>query len=208
MEPAFQKHGGFINQYIGDAIMGIFPHSAADAVAAGIDMLENLERLNAQLLDAGAPPVRIGIGINTGGLMAGIVGGQRRLETAVISDTVNTASRVEDLTRFYRVPLLITDSTFLQIDRARFSDCIRRIDCVTPKGKSAPIHVYEVFAADPQPVRRAKLDSMSSFEEAVALFASGQRERASRLFGIIVDLNPDDHAAAAYLERCAGGEPE
>ena len=208
MEPAFQKHGGFINQYIGDAIMGIFPHSATDAVAAGIDMLENLERLNAQLLDAGVPPVRIGIGINTGGLMAGIVGGQRRLDTAVISDTVNTASRVEDLTRFYRVPLLITEGAYLQIDRARFSDCIRRIDCVTPKGKSTPIHVYEVFAADPQPIRRAKLDSMSSFEEAVALFASGHREKASRLFGIIVGHNPDDHAAAAYLERCAGGEPK
>jgi predicted ATPase/class 3 adenylate cyclase len=208
MEPAFQKHGGFINQYIGDAIMGIFPHSANDAVSAGINMLENLERLNRELLETGDAPVRIGIGINTGGLMAGIVGGQRRLDTAVISDTVNTASRVESLTRFYRVPLLITDSTYLQIDRARFSNCIRRIDCVTPKGKSTPIDVYEVFAADSQSLRRAKLDSMSSFEEAVALFAAGQRARASQLFRGMVEHNPDDHAAAAYLERCSGEEPD
>jgi class 3 adenylate cyclase len=208
MEPAFQKHGGFINQFIGDAIMGIFPQSATDAVSAGINMLENLERLNRQLLETGNPPIRIGIGINTGGLMAGVIGGQRRLDISVISDTVNTASRVENLTRFYRVPLLITHSTFLQIDRARFSNCIRRIDCVTPKGKSAPIHVYEVFAADAEPIRRAKLESMSAFEEAVNLFASGQPLRASQLFRAMLEHNPDDHAAAAYLERCAGEEPE
>ena len=206
MEPAFQKHGGFINQYIGDAIMGIFPHRAADAVNAGINMLRNLDRLNRELRETGDAPVHIGIGINTGALTAGIIGGQRRFDTGVISDTVNTASRVESLTRFYRVPLLITENTFLQIDRAQFLNCIRRIDCVTPKGKSTPINVYEVFTADPEPVLRAKADSMRAFEEAVTLFAAGEHARASQLFCGMVEHNPGDHAANAYMERCAGKE--
>ena len=109
MEPAlFQSHG-FIDKYIGDAIMAIFPTSADDALRAALAMLKRLRGFNATRRRSGAPAIRIGIGLNTGLAMAGAVGGLHRMETTVISDAVNLASRIESLTKTYGVPLLISE---------------------------------------------------------------------------------------------------
>src|SRR3989304_7505564 len=98
MEPAITDNLGFIDKYIGDAIMALFDGSAGDAVKAGIAMLEELNEYNISRNRPDCPPLQIGIGINTGSLMLGTVGGQRRMDSTVISDAVNLASRVETLT--------------------------------------------------------------------------------------------------------------
>ncbi|OQW90563.1 MAG: hypothetical protein BWK78_06705 [Thiotrichaceae bacterium IS1] len=135
MEPIIDRHHGFIDKYIGDAIMALFPNSADDAVQTGITMLKQLEAYNQDRTDAGEQAIKIGIGIHSGPLMLGTVGGPNRMEGTVISDAVNLAARVEDLTKLYRVPLLITEQTYLRLtDPSQYH--IRVIDTVKVKGKS------------------------------------------------------------------------
>ncbi|MGD1943886.1 MAG: response regulator [Leptolyngbyaceae cyanobacterium] len=101
MEPAIAEHNGFIDKYIGDAIMALFSRSADDALQASIAMLQRLHQYNQERLGYHKSPIEIGIGINTGAVMLGTVGGRNRMDSTVISDTVNVAARIERMTRIY-----------------------------------------------------------------------------------------------------------
>ena len=99
MEPAITSNNGFIDKYIGDAIMALFSDFADDAVKAGIAMLNILTNYNEDRQRVGYIPIQIGIGINSGSLMLGTVGGKSRMDSTVISDAVNLASHIEGLTK-------------------------------------------------------------------------------------------------------------
>ena len=129
MEPAITENRGFIDKYIGDAIMALFGGSADDAVKAGISMLQRLTEYNLTRQRPERPPISIGIGINTGDLMLGIVGGQHRMDSTVISDAVNLGSRLEELSKRYGIPLLISEHTFLRLEDPNVY-CFRVIDKV------------------------------------------------------------------------------
>jgi class 3 adenylate cyclase len=101
MGPVIRDHNGFIDKYIGDAIMALFKN-ADDALRAGLAMLDTLDQFNAGRRAAGQQPIAIGIGINTGSLMLGTIGERHRMDGTVISDAVNLAARVESLTKDYK----------------------------------------------------------------------------------------------------------
>ncbi len=115
MEPAILENNGFIDKYIGDGIMALFARQADDAVKAGISILQRLDIYNQYRVKSGYIPIQIGIGINTGELMLGTVGGYHRMDSTVISDAVNLAARVESLTKNYGISLLITQQTFVRL---------------------------------------------------------------------------------------------
>ena len=110
MGPVIRDHNGFIDKYIGDAIMALF-ESPTMRVRAGLAMLDTLDAFNAERRAAGLEPIGIGIGINTGSLMLGTIGEKHRMDGTVISDAVNLASRIESLTKDYHVGLLISQFT-------------------------------------------------------------------------------------------------
>ena len=155
----------------------------------------------------GRQPLQIGSGINTGSLMLGVVGGTARLETTVISDAVNLSARLESMTRFYDVPLLISEHTRRKIGESEFTEYIRRIDRVVPKGKRTEVEVYEVFAGDPVAVRDAKVQYEREFQRACAVLDGGKSEKAEALFRELLARNPDDRVIECYLQRCAGAPP-
>lgn len=143
MAPIIREHGGFIDKYIGDAIMAIFPNSPGDAVAAGLKMEQHLAQFNTHTAEQGRPPIRIGIGIHTGPLVAGIVGFAERLEGTVIGDCVNTASRLEGVTKDLSVTLLVSETVvdeLTQIDEYVFSS----LGEVAVKGKTQKVRVFGV----------------------------------------------------------------
>jgi two-component system sensor histidine kinase ChiS len=143
MEPIILQYKGIIDKYIGDAIMALFPYSVDDAISAAIAMLKRLVEYNQILQTAGLPALQIGIGIHTGPLMLGTIGGQNRMDGTVISDAVNIAARIEELTKTYRTPLLISEATYLKLsDTTRYS--IRKLDRVKIKGKSKYVNIFEV----------------------------------------------------------------
>lgn len=112
-----QRHGGIVNKFLGDGLMAMFAEwtgradHADAAVAAGREMLQRMDRINAALRAEGEPPLAIGIGIHTGRAVVGSIGSPRRMEYTAIGDTVNVASRVESLTKVVGVPLLLTEAT-------------------------------------------------------------------------------------------------
>ncbi len=206
MEPVVGRNRGIIDKYIGDGIMALFPGGADDGVRAGIDMLRRLSLYNEGRARAGYVPIRIGIGVNTGLVMLGTVGGHNRMDSTVIGDAVNLASRLEGLTKNYGASLLISEHVYHAVkDRGAY--CIRFVDRLRVKGRYQAQSVYEVFDADPEPLWLAKLDTRASFEEALAYFHMGHPERAQPLLEACMRAAPDDRAVRVYLDRCteAGG---
>ncbi len=143
MGPLFRMNNGFIDKYVGDAIMALF-EKADDAVRTGIAMLDRLEEFNHHQRKKGKPAIRIGVGINTGELMLGTIGETHRMETTVIGDAVNLAARIEELTKRYGTPLLITEFTMNRLIAPR-QFVPRFIDQVKIRGKEAPIRIYEIY---------------------------------------------------------------
>ncbi len=112
---AFDLPEGFVDKYIGDAIMALFQREASDAVRCVIAMLDRLESLNDDAKSEGSPEVRICIGIHTGKTILGIVGESERYQGAMISDAVNLVSRLESLTKRVDYPVLISGTTFAAV---------------------------------------------------------------------------------------------
>jgi class 3 adenylate cyclase len=164
-------------------------------------MLDRLGEFNAERRRQGLEPVAIGIGVNTGSLMLGTVGGPGRMDSTVISDAVNLASRIEGLTKAYAVPLLISDQSFRAL-REPASFQTRIVGRTKVKGKEEPVTVHEVFNADPEALRAAKHATRPLFEEALGRYFAGDPEGASALFDRCLKQAPDDRAAANYLEIC------
>lgn len=201
MEPAIREHDGFIDKYIGDAIMALFGGSADDAVRAAISMLQRLTDYNTTRQRPGRPPISVGIGINTGSLMLGTVGGQDRMDSTAIGDAVNLAARIEELTKSYDVSLLISNYTFLSL-RETSDYSIRVVDRVKVKGKEESISVFEVFDADSPELRSQKLETRTIFEQAILTYTLAQFEAAAHLFEKCLQIAPGDTVARVYRDRC------
>jgi class 3 adenylate cyclase len=200
MEPLISQHHGFIDKYIGDAIMALFGGSADDAVNAGIAMLKRLEIYNNYRKNSNYLPIKVGIGINTGSLILGTVGGQKRMDGTVMSDSVNLTSRTEGLTKNYKVSLLITHHTFNALNNPD-NYAIRMIDLVNVKGKNEIVTIYEVFDADPENVKDAKLATLDLFNRALAFYNDQDFEQAQSLFSRCLESNPQDSVSQIYLTR-------
>jgi class 3 adenylate cyclase len=200
MGPVIRDHNGFIDKYIGDAIMALF-ESADDALRAGLGMLAELDAFNAERHAAGRPPIAIGIGINSGSLMMGTIGERHRMDGTVISDAVNLASRVEDLTKTYHVNLLISQHTWDQLaDPAAYD--IRPVDVVVVKGKSRAVTVYEVFERDPGEQRIAKAGTRALLQSGIEALSRHDRAEARRFFERCLQATPGDMAARNLLKQC------
>lgn len=200
MEPVVKAYHGFIDKYIGDSIMALFPDSADDAVCGGIAMLLKLADFNQRRKKICEPPVDIGIGLHTGSLMLGTIGGQNRMDGTVISDAVNLASRVEGLTKIYGASLLITENTFNRLkDPNEYA--IRIIDKVKVKGKSQPVIVFEVLDGEVLKTRDSKLATLDTFTNAMIAYQRQHFKIAEELFAECVQINPLDKAAKIYLKR-------
>jgi adenylate cyclase len=201
MEPEIHRRSGFINDFAGDGIMALF-HTAPDtAIRAGLGMLDALDGLNAELAKEGAEPISIGIGINTGPLMLGTIGGLDRLSCTVIGDPANLASRVEGMTRLYGSNLLISEGTFRGLT-APEDFAIREVDRVRAKGKREPITIFEVLDGETSSVRKQKEATGDAFSAALVAYREADFEQAKREFLACLVRAPDDGALPVYLQRC------
>ena len=201
MGPVIRRHHGFIDKFIGDAIMALFDKSADDAVRGAMGMLRKLGEYNEGRKRAGYVPIKIGIGINTGTLRLGTIGERDRMQGTVISDAVNVAFRIEGMTKMYGVSLLISDVTYRSLENpSKYR--LRKIDRVKARGKTEPVTIWEVFDCDPPDILNYKADIATIFEDARSLYQSRQFEEAHELFLDCLTRNPRDKTAALYRERC------
>ncbi len=203
MEPLITTNYGFIDKYIGDAIMALFGRCPDDAVKAALGMLLELNKYNIIREKNNKLPIKIGIGINTGSLMLGTVGGINRMDTTVISDSVNLASRLQDLTKVYGASLIISQHTFFALKDYRKYN-YRFLGQVKVKGKKDVVSLFEFFDADPPEIIEFKIQTKTLFEQGVISYYSGQKERSTQIFQRIINLNNQDQAAYFYLKNNKG----
>jgi two-component system sensor histidine kinase ChiS len=199
--PVIRQHNGFIDKYIGDAIMALFPETADDAVAAAIEMQKQVAIYNEYRQNSGYLPIAIGVGIHSGSLMLGIIGEEERIDSTVIADAVNLASRLEQLTKLYGAGIIVSVQTLSQLDDPHKYTC-RFLDRVTVRGKQAPVAVFEMYDSDPQPLRELKTQTKTAFEQGIWLYYQEEFTAARQYFERVLRVNDHDLAARLYLERC------
>jgi adenylate cyclase len=147
MAEAIRAHRGLVLQFIGDEIEAVFGapiasrDHAAMAVRAALDMRRRLRAWNARREAAGKPALRHGIGIHTGTVLAGSIGGAERLSYALVGDPVNLASRIQGLTKDFKVDILISEATRKSIDA---SAAVEELPAVRVKGRAEEVNVYKV----------------------------------------------------------------
>ena len=201
MNPFIWENGGYIDKYIGDAIMALFPSGAGSALDAAIAMLAYIPVYNSHRAAFGYAPIRIGVGVNTGPVMLGVIGHERFMQGTVISDAVNLASRLEGLTKIYGASLLVSNHVLFGLeDPNRYH--YRFLDRVRLRGKEDTVPVYEVFNADPPELFERKKRTREAFERGVYEYHAGNFMSAAKLFDEIRDPAAPEKTIEIYLTRC------
>jgi len=199
--PVIRQHNGFIDKYIGDAVMALFPDTADEAVQAAIAMQQQVSLYNSDRQKFGYPSIAIGIGLHRGSLMLGTIGEERRMESTVIGDAVNLASRLEDLTKVYGASILISGPTLFSLaDPTNYQ--YRFLGQVQVKGKKELVSVFEIFQTDPPQIRELKQQTKTLFEEGILLFNNKKFYAAYQIFQEIQTINLHDKAASLYINKC------
>jgi class 3 adenylate cyclase len=180
MEAQIRGAGGFIDSFSGDEVMALFDGSPDAAVRAGVGMWRALDEFNRRSAALGQPELQIGIGVNTGPVVLGTVGSLSRIQCTVIGDTVNLASRIEQLTKTYSARFLIGENAVRTLkDPAAFP--MRLVDQVAVAGKTAPIDLYEVIDAEGPERRQAKMATAGLCNPHAKILRSGFRGGSCRV---------------------------
>jgi two-component system sensor histidine kinase ChiS len=200
MTPLVRADEGFVQQFQGDGAISVFPRKVDDSLRAAIAIQEKVRSYNVERESKDRTPIKVGIGVHSGPLMIGILGDDVRWEPGMASDTVNTAARMEGLTKIYGCSLVISDSAFERLESPE-EFTIRLLDKVHVKGKHEPHAVYEVVDAEPKPVRELKLQTLKDFEAALERYFNQEFEAARAQFYKVLVVHPDDLAATLFLQR-------
>jgi len=194
------SYNGMVQDVRGDEIVAIF-ESEPDAIRAGLAMLRSMEEHNRERKALGSEEIRAGIGINTGTVGVGLVGGVNRMVLTIIGDAVNLAARVEGTNKRYGAALLISDRTYKRVaDMTEFD--VRRMERVLVVNRRRPVTIYEVYDADSAELRAAKRAAQPAFDEAFTLFDAGDVDGARTAFERCRALLPDDPVAPLHLAHC------
>lgn len=199
-EPVITQHNGIIDKFIGDAIMALYSNRASMAIRSALLMRYKLKEYNSYRQKSNYDPIDFGIGINTGDVVLGTVGSDTRMDTTVIGDTVNMSERMEELTKIYKVPIIISENSFNALEKSD-EFCIRKIDKVKFLGKTIPITVYEVFDCDDDRIKDMKRNMFNQFNEAIDLYLLGKFNDAYKLLNEYVKIFPHDAVANLYVKR-------
>lgn len=200
MGPIIQQNKGFINQYLGDGMMAIFPERAEDPLKAAISMQQNLIAYNPSRINKGRVPIKMGIGLHAGPLIMGIIGYDERMDAAIISDTVNAASRLENLTKHFGVSILVSDTVVNRLVNKEAYN-LRYLGLVQVKGKQEAIKIYECFDGDELATKEKKAISKEKFNQGINAYYAKKFEQADELLRYVLAQNPSDHTAQLFYNK-------
>ncbi|CAN5240952.1 hypothetical protein BH20BAC1_BH20BAC1_03350 [soil metagenome] len=198
--PVVRNNDGFINQYLGDAIMAIFPGDPSGALTAAVEMQIAMQEFNKQRELSNQSTIQIGIGLHTGPLIMGITGDHERMDATTISDTVNTASRLESLTKVYKASIIVSESTLQKIP-ARHSFNLRHLGIVQLKGKHASLSIHECFSGIEINEALRKRASLVYFSNGITSYLRSSFDEAVVNFQTVIDADPNDLTARHFLNN-------
>ena len=200
------RNRGRLDKFIGDAVMadwGSFvsagtPMDCQRAVLSALQMRAALPALNERWLAEGLKPLAIGVGVNLGDVIVGNLGSEEKMEVTIIGDAVNTASRLESLTKQYHVDLLLGESITEQV-RDRFT--LRSVDCVKVSGKTRPVEVYTIpFEAGEAKI---SLPWLERHERGVRLYREQRFAESLAVFQEALSMHSSDKLLQLYIGRCS-----
>lgn len=205
------QHGGTLDKYIGDAIMALFgapldlPEHTSLACRTALDMIATLEALSPQWAAKGRPPVKIGVGINSGIVAVGNMGSDRLFDYTAIGDNVNLASRLEGLNKYYGTNILISQFTAKSLNG---DFILRPVDLVQVKGKAQALEVFELVGwGAPEPDQARFLEA---YQRGLDLYRQGNWSQSAAAMAEALTLRPQDHLAQRYQllsQKCLGDHP-
>jgi adenylate cyclase len=206
-------YGGTIEKFIGDAVMAVWGNVSSRGVAedakscarSALAMRRALQTLNAKWKLEGIAPFAIGIGINQGDVLGGNIGSQEKADPTVIGDAVNLASRLEALTRTYRVDILVGASAS-ELIRDEFH--LRSVALVQVKGKTKPVEIFALIGAKNEPGDDEFIQRLEIYETGFRKFRERDFIQAKILFSEFLKFYPDDALARMYFERTIEYEEE
>ncbi len=202
MGPIVRKNNGFINQYLGDGFMAIFPGKTIDALKAAVEMHRSLEAYNVERQEKNWRAIRMGVGMQTGKLIMGITGDIERMEAATISDTVNTAARIEGLSKHYGTSILLTGDCMSELNPANQFD-FRYLGLVQVKGRKKPLEIFECINGDPGDLYGLKIETLGIFDEGMEQYFKREFAMSALTFQQVLKQNPADKTARLFLNRSA-----
>ena len=204
MTQAIHQHRGTIDKYMGDAIMAFWGAPVADnqhathAVQAALAMTDALAGLQDDFAAQGWPAIRIGIGLNSGDMVVGNMGSTFRMAYTVLGDAVNLGSRLEGLTKYYGLSIIVSEDT-----KVLAPDFVyRELDRVRVKGRDKPLAIYEVVGAKAE-VGEQVLADLQQYHAALAAYRNQDWPQAKALFASLFQAQPLCRLYAIYLERIA-----
>jgi len=198
-------HQGVLDKYMGDMIMAVFgsvlqqEDDPENAVMVGNKMMVGLRELNARLQARGREPIRIGVGISSGDVVAGNIGSPKRLEYTVIGHRVNIAHRLEDANKYYGTSVLICSQTY---ERMKDRSQMREIDLIRVRGIEAPFAIYEAMEHHTEDSFPQRELAVARFTEGVSCYRRRKWKAAAGCFREVLRVNPQDRPSEIYLERC------
>jgi hypothetical protein len=155
--------------------------------------------MNELRMTANKAPIKIGVGMYTGPLIMGITGDHERLDATTIADTVNTASRLESLTKHFHVSILLGEASVQLLDRSRFH--IRHLGSVQLKGKRRPVTIYECFDGSDEESMQRKISSLPTFEKGMTAYYHQQFSEASAKFDEVLEADPGDQTSRLFQDK-------
>jgi class 3 adenylate cyclase len=200
MGPEIRNNGGFIDKYIGDAIMALFSGGPESGLRAAVAMQKKLVEYNMHRHRSGYKAISIGVGVHSGILMLGTLGEHERMDGSVISDAVNLASRLEGLTRMYGAAILTTGQTVSKLaDPKAFN--LRFIDRVRVKGRKENVMIFELLDGANEDDMERKLEYRGEFAQALRTYYAKGFKDALAIFTDLRKRNPLDPVLGIYEKR-------
>lgn len=202
MSEDIRGNRGTLDKYIGDAVMAFWgapvalPDHAARAVATALQMQATAARLNRDFIARGWPPLKIGIGLNTGEMRVGDMGSKIRRAYTVMGDAVNLSSRLEGITKVYGVGVAVGEATRLAAPAFAY----RELDRVRVKGKNEPVPIFEPIAREAELAENLRT-ALQRWHTALGLVRAQQWDAAERLLRQLQQAYPDDGLYRLYLQR-------
>jgi adenylate cyclase len=201
----FLKHEGTVDKFIGDAVMVLYgapvklPNHQVHAARAAYEFSKVVYEMNKEARERGEPVFSTRIGINSGSMVVGNIGGRKtKLEYTAIGDTVNQASRLEGVNKFYGTSIMMSEMTAQHV---MDEFLLREMDLIRVKGKIRPIKIYELVCKREE-MSDLNLRVVQTFESGLQLYRQQQWRDAMTMFHTVLKLKEDDYASKVYIKRC------
>lgn len=205
MVECISREGGILDKFIGDAIMAGFgiPQSTGDdedrALRAALSMIDKLNGWNRERIENGKPPINIGVGLNSDGVISGNIGSKKRMDYTMIGDGVNLAARLESACKQYHSSILISEFTKAGL---KGTYRMREADRVVVKGKTVPVNIYEVLEYHSNDTFPNLMEVLGHYQEGIKAYRAMQWSGAIDLFQKCLALAPEDYLPQLYINRC------